>query len=100
MTLLPIEKRNTNGIAIFNNLLAHKGEVRAFLEIAADAHVEPKTKYLTLAEQTARELGYRIEKVENGVMATVVITTKFPNGLVVEREREEPFVGYRLVDNK
>lgn len=94
------EKRDPNSRAIFENMLAHKGEVRAFPDIARDAHVKPYTLYLRAVEQIALKSGYRIEKVDNGVRAISVSIIKYPDGAVDEREREILVTGFRLVDNK
>ena len=91
---------NPNGLAIVETLLAHKGEVRAFAEIADEAHIEPKTGFLTSAKKIALEKGFRIEKVEGGVKAIAKTLTEYPNGLKVETSKEVVLDGYRLVDKE
>lgn len=94
------EKRDPSGRILFENMLAHKGELRAFPDIARDANVKPYTLYLKVAEKIALKSGYRIEKVDNGVRAISVSIIKYPDGAISEREHEILVVGYRLVDNK
>ena len=91
---------NPNGLAIFEALHAHKGEVRAFAEIAHEAQIEPKTGYLTSAKKIALDKGFRIEKVEDGVKAVAKTVTEYPNGLKVETSKEVILDGYRLVDKE
>ena len=89
---------NPNGLAIVETLIAHKGEILAFAEIANLAKVDAKTGYLTSAKKIAAERKMRIEKVEDGVTAKVKTVTAYPNGLTVETEKEITLDGYRITD--
>jgi hypothetical protein len=91
---------NPNGLAIVETLLAHKGETLAFAEIANLAKVDAKTGYLTSAKKLATERNMTLQKVINGVKATIKTVTEFPHGLKVEGEKEVVLDGYRLVDGK
>lgn len=88
---------NPNGLAIVETLLAHEGEVRAFAEIAHEAHIEPRTGFLTSAKKIAETRGYSIEKVVDGVEVTVKTVSTYPNGFVAESEKTVTLDGYRIV---
>jgi len=91
---------NPNGLAIVETLLAHKGETLAFAEIANFAKVDAKTGYLTSAKKLATERNMTLQKVINGVKATVTTITEFPHGLTLKTPKEVTLDGYRLVDGK
>lgn len=88
---------NPNGLAIVETLLAHEGEVRAFAEIAHEAHIESRTGFLTAAKKIAETRGYSVEKVVDGVTVTVKTVSTYPNGLEVENEKTVTLDGYRIV---
>jgi len=88
---------NPNGLAIVETLLAHEGEVRAFAEIAHEAHIEARTGFLTSAKKIAETRGYSIEKVVDGVEVAVKTVSTYPNGFVAESEKTVTLDGYRIV---
>lgn len=88
---------NPNGLAIVEVLVAHKDEVLAYAEIAHLGNIEPKTGYLTSAKSIASDRHMKIEKVKDGATAKVKTITTYPNGLVVEAEKDVTLDGYRIV---
>lgn len=89
---------NPNGLAIFNTLSEHKGEILAFAEIAKLAGIEPKTGFLTAAKKIAADRKMKIEKVEGGVKIKIKTIATYQHGLITEAEKESQLDGYRLID--
>lgn len=87
---------NPNGLAILNTLKNANGATLTFAEIAADAGIEAKTGYLTAAKKLAAAEKLAIVKKVNAVTVTVKTIATYPNGLVVEKEKEVEMDGYVL----
>ena len=89
-------KINPNGLAIFNALQENKDKVLAFAEIAHLAGIDAKTGYLTSAKKIAKEKGFEIIKVEDGVQVSIMTETTYPSGLTIKAEKVATIDGYKL----